>query len=84
MIRRAYFVHVVVMLTPINTGSPALTVPDSITPETTHPTNGTEKTSDMDSSKGLLGSNLLDDVGLTAFKKHSEGNGTKDQCRSLP
>ena len=58
-------------LTPIKTESPAFTLPDNSTPETTHPTKGTENTSDIESSRAADGSNLVRDRGVRALRKHS-------------
>lgn len=59
------------LLTPIKTWSPALTLPERTTPDTTQPTNGTEKTSEIDNSRGASGSNLLWDGGDNALRKDS-------------
>ena len=53
--------------------------PERITPETTQPTKGTEKTSEIDSSSAAFGSNLLCDTGVKALRTYSVVKGSLDQ-----
>lgn len=57
----------------MRTLSPTFTLPDSMTPDTTQPTNGTEKTSDIESSKGPSASNFSCEAGVSVLRNDSAG-----------